>query len=515
MSFLEGFLLIASMLMLLVMALYAVQNTHAPGAVDFFALMMFSFVWSGASFMEELQTTYSGLLLWRNIGQLGVFGTPLIILFFSIRYTRRTKLLSYAYVVMLIQVISVGLIFTDSIHHLMRDTITMIHSEVYGPTLIVTSTPLGLGLVTFNFMLAIGAVIVIFDTMRHLEGEARKKLGYVNLSIFLVFIAALVKMALLTDMGIHVSISVLFIPGALLLFVVMFKYDILNFSPIGRDVVFNHIDQGIVITDAAGIITDLNDLATKWLNAYIGMPSKLIGLSVNDLIDSVDDDINVETVQENTSFELHFTNLDPKCLRIERYPMIEKNGQHRGTVVIMSDITDQKDLQKSLQYLAKHDSLTMTLNRHAFEQLYQSINENGPPLIAMIMLDVDGFRAINNTHGHVFGDTVLRRLSETIRSLLPEKAHIGRLGGDEFGIILENRSKEDALTYAETIRQSVSSLGLTVSDARPVSVSISLGITDNDGLIVSFDKLRNTADIALYKAKEQGKNTSVVTSFQR
>lgn len=121
------------------------------------------------------------------------------------------------------------------------------------------------------------------------------------------------------------------------------------------------------------------------------------------------------------------------------------------------------------------------------------------------MLDIDNFKKINDTYGHQSGDLALKEISLILRSYLRANTIIGRLGGEEFGIILPNVPLEDAIKIAERIRSVIENREIKYED-KIIRITASFGITEvKEG--DTFDTLYKRVDEALYKAKKDGKNT--------
>lgn len=205
------------------------------------------------------------------------------------------------------------------------------------------------------------------------------------------------------------------------------------------------------------------------------------------------------------AFEL--TRPDGRSLRIMGAPvMIE--GEPEGLVLLQEDITEHKNYQATLERLATTDHLTGLLNRRAFldatEREIRRAHRYGQPL-ALIMLDVDHFKRINDGHGHPAGDEVLRRIAATCRGMLRDGDLMGRLGGEEFAITLVQPPLQVATAVAERLRKAVSELDIEFGGER-LAVTISLGIAEVGEGITSLDHLISKADACLYTAKREGRN---------
>lgn len=188
-------------------------------------------------------------------------------------------------------------------------------------------------------------------------------------------------------------------------------------------------------------------------------------------------------------------------------PMLE-NGQLVGVEVVFQDISLRKAMEQELMRLATTDPLTGLPNRrHFMEQLEYElarIKRFGKPA-CLLMLDLDHFKRVNDTYGHAAGDAVLRHFALLAQNSLREIDLIGRLGGEEFGVLLPGTDMAGALELAERLRLAVAAAPVQVEeDAIPVTVSV--GVAEFLSADPHPDDILARADMALYKAKESGRN---------
>ena len=186
----------------------------------------------------------------------------------------------------------------------------------------------------------------------------------------------------------------------------------------------------------------------------------------------------------------------------------DKQNEIQHYLVIMTDITEQKEAQYALQKLANYDVLTGLINRTLLvDRLEQSIKsaKRHDARIALLFIDLDRFKPINDTFGHEAGDIVLVEVSNRLRARFREQDSVARLGGDEFVVVLE---EIDAI---DSVNKIVAELLIDLERAIPVinqtiSISASIGITlfPDDGL--DAELLLRNADVAMYNAKQTGKN---------
>ncbi|MDT8445694.1 MAG: diguanylate cyclase [bacterium] len=191
---------------------------------------------------------------------------------------------------------------------------------------------------------------------------------------------------------------------------------------------------------------------------------------------------------------------------------LDPAGRPKWVEGVARDISQRKQMEDELLRLATTDDLTGLYNRRHFfgraEQLITVVQRYQRPLSAL-MLDLDHFKKINDQFGHQAGDKVLQLFAGTCKQLVRDADLVGRLGGEEFGIVLPETSTESAHILAERIRSSVESARLEGSYEQ-VGVTVSIGLVGMQGNHDNLEQLLSQADMALYEAKAQGRNRVVV-----
>lgn len=170
-----------------------------------------------------------------------------------------------------------------------------------------------------------------------------------------------------------------------------------------------------------------------------------------------------------------------------------------------------RDAREQMEYLAMHDSLTGLLNRRAIQQhieaeTVRAVRTAAP--LAVILMDLDLFKEVNDRFGHAVGDQALRMFAEIVQQMVRPYDWAGRWGGEEFLIVLPGVTEVDAVSVAERIRISVETAMLPMPDGSEMRFTVSMGVasaTGEKGNIVP-EKLVQSADEALYRAKSEGRN---------
>jgi diguanylate cyclase (GGDEF)-like protein len=198
-----------------------------------------------------------------------------------------------------------------------------------------------------------------------------------------------------------------------------------------------------------------------------------------------------------------------RWIRNNGRPYSELDGSFAGYVGSCYDITDYKEQEKKLTFLANHDALTGLPNRRSLgDHLNRAIaRARRGHFSALLFMDLDNFKTVNDTLGHDAGDQVLATVTRLIRNELRQEDMLARLGGDEFAVLLDAASGEDAEIAAERIRTTVAHHNFDLC-GQHFDLSLSIGLTPVDGNL-DCNALLARADEAMYKAKFHGKNRVV------
>ena len=176
---------------------------------------------------------------------------------------------------------------------------------------------------------------------------------------------------------------------------------------------------------------------------------------------------------------------------------------------VVRDISERKRVEQELRRMATTDPLTGLWNRRRFMELSETelsrLRRYGRP-VSVLMLDIDHFKAVNDTHGHAAGDEALCQLADICRSTLRETDHLGRLGGEEFAALLPETGLDEAADVAERLRQRLAASAFPLSCGITLRITVSIGVASCADDDTAIDRALGRADRALYRAKNSGRN---------
>jgi diguanylate cyclase (GGDEF)-like protein len=190
-------------------------------------------------------------------------------------------------------------------------------------------------------------------------------------------------------------------------------------------------------------------------------------------------------------------------------PIRDRIGNIIGSVMVFHDVSKESRLFRQLSYQASHDTLTGLINRREFENrlvaAMDSARANVEEKHALLYVDLDQFKVVNDTFGHTAGDALLRQLSEMIQSSIRSTDILARLGGDEFGILLERCDEARAIEVAENIRNSIEGYRFEWQGSF-TTVRCSIGVVLVTSENADVAGVMSSADVACYSAKDMGRN---------
>lgn len=297
--------------------------------------------------------------------------------------------------------------------------------------------------------------------------------------------------------------------SAVLTFRVIRYAGIFDLVPLARGHVFLGMRDAVLILDTRGRLMDFNPAAGTLLPF---LSNENLGARVQELFPH-DPELCQALLTSDQSQELRL-GADPKSHHFEVRTFKLLSGEKQlGCAAILSDITSQVHLREELRRLADTDSLTGVANRRRFVETLEKHCEARDSIgvcFSLLLLDLDHFKAINDCYGHPAGDEVLCSVTKRLQLCIRPCDLLGRLGGEEFAILLPDICSKDAGTIAERIRTALAKEPVRVGK-HEIRVTASIGVTSYAALEpTNYDALLKSVDTKLYQAKENGRNQVVM-----
>ena len=284
-------------------------------------------------------------------------------------------------------------------------------------------------------------------------------------------------------------------------------------------VTLQSIGDGVITTDADGLVDYINPVAqdlTGWdQRSARGKPVSDIMMLVNAHTRATVENPVIRCLKEGRMISLPESTVlitrssEEISIQDSASPIRDRIGNIIGSVMIFHDVSKESRMFRKLSYQASHDTLTGLINRREFENCLTTaiddIKNNGEQTHALLYIDLDQFKVVNDTFGHVAGDALLKQLSELIQKSIRSTDILARLSGDEFGVLVERCDDERAIEVAEAIRGSIEDYRFEWQESF-TNIRCSIGIVMMTSENADVAGLMSSADVACYSAKDMGRN---------
>jgi diguanylate cyclase (GGDEF)-like protein/PAS domain S-box-containing protein len=283
--------------------------------------------------------------------------------------------------------------------------------------------------------------------------------------------------------------------------------------------------EAIIATDAAGLITYINPAAERLTGSGA---TAAIGKTLEDIVGFVDETdrrlLSDPVRQALTSgapvnlsrraLLLSRANGSERSIELSASPIRNDVKELIGAVVLLHDVTELRGLARQMSYQATHDALTGLVNRREFEGRLEEAIESGhrgDGQHVLCYLDLDRFKVVNDTSGHLAGDSMLREVAKVLRDAVRDSDTVARLGGDEFGMLLIGCPLEKARQIADDVCRAVGDYRFVWKD-KIFNIGVSIGLVEISRESGTLEELFAAADSACYVAKKQGSGRVAVYS---
>lgn len=287
----------------------------------------------------------------------------------------------------------------------------------------------------------------------------------------------------------------------------------------------NSLAEAVIATDVEGRITYLNPAAERLAAASA---DQAIGKTLEEiigLVDETDRRLLADPVRQALTSGAPVTlgrrallisraDASERSIEVSATPMRNAAAEQVGAVVLLHDVSEQRGLARQMSYQATHDALTGLVNRREFERRLEEAIESGhrgDGQHVLCYLDLDRFKVVNDTSGHLAGDSMLREVAKLLRDAVRDSDTVGRLGGDEFGMLLIGCPLEKARQIADDVCRSVGDHRFVWRD-RMFNIGVSVGLVEISRESGTLEELLTAADSACYVAKKQGSGRVAVYS---
>lgn len=277
------------------------------------------------------------------------------------------------------------------------------------------------------------------------------------------------------------------------------------------------INEAVITTDKSGKILTLNHTAEKLFQLD---PVAAYGLGFSELCQLHEDSANTRDdtrnynpielcLQSDSAFNINkltLTNNNDSTFNIDCSvsPLHSSKNKIIGCVMVIRDVTHERKKSTEIEHRAKHDALTGIYNRHAFELALDDVTQSEGHQHVLCYIDLDQFKIVNDTCGHMAGDELLRQLTDSMQRNIRKSDVFARLGGDKFGVLMKDCDLAHAFKVSGQIKDTITDYTFHWED-KTFQLGASIGLANINSETSPTNALQH-ADAACFSAKEQGRN---------
>jgi len=456
--------------------------------------------------MEVNMSQLDQLLFWNQIQYLGIPFFPGLWLLVSILYTGRGS-----------QFKGIGwfLIFSVPIITFIARATNEWHGLYYTKIELITSNDITLMLLSkgplYVFHMVYVLVTLLMCTWFYYQ-RYKMSTGLERMPFRLLLIASILPYVSLVLVALNMGgtgidfTAIILPPCVLLINIALTRYNFMEIKTLARERVFVDSESGLVLLNKNYEVVDFNPASIaffKWLGIDIssGQLEQILA-DHSALLEDIKE-AKERVLYANYQEEMKFLNI-----KVHR---IQSGTEINGFLVTLEDVTEREQLKERLIEMANTDGLSGLNNRRYFSECAHDIYTRAKrynETFCVLMMDIDYFKKINDSYGHSVGDDVIRTFSNLLQSTFRSTDIIGRMGGEEFAVIMINVDHDTAFKKAEEFRTLVENHIMIFGNFQ-FKITVSIGMSEMTSTTPSFDTLVSQADHLLYKAKDAGRNRTM------
>jgi diguanylate cyclase (GGDEF)-like protein len=509
----------------LLVASMAWQRRGALLAATYFSLMMAAAtVYAAVAALEAIATTLAGKLFWSTLEYAGTGGIILFFLLFADAFTHQRSQVTYSRLgrLSLLPLFNLLVVATNGWHHWVWSSVAFAPSA---HNLAIYHHGPGYYWVVVGIYLYVLRGIQLLATAA-LNGSPlrRRQALFLLLGSLFPYLGGALYSLQLTPAGLNIT-PMSFMATGIILFWALFRIGVFDVLPIARETVIEQLRDGVIVVDLQHRIVDINRQGHRLLRLKRGC----MGRSLHTALANLPDLLHHYDQGHETPLGLWLNEQQSCYVTVQISALADRQGEVHGRLLVLQDVTQQYQadlelrqahaclqrqlqeiqfLQAELTHQARRDQLTGLFNRHYLNeqipQILQAAQQAGTTVV-FIMLDIDHFKQINDTHGHRAGDIVLQAFGQMLLQHVRSHDLACRLGGEEFLVVLPHTTLTVGQQRADSMRRAFETSGLQWAGAT-ITTTVSGGIALFPDHGTNDDDLLHAADVALYDAKRAGRN---------
>ena len=457
--------------------------------------------WMLLILLDLLSTNLFWKQVWWSLIPFAIFNTLMALMFFSLEYSLRLKrvprwiILVFGGATLMIT----ALACTNELHHQYWSVM-----ELNGTYLQVMGSLFNLQL-GYTYLLSLASLVLLVRAHLQATGVLRRQTELMLIGLLIPILISVASdvfgwnpLPYIDEPALSIVFSVALFGWATL------RFNVFYLLPVASDVIIRNMQNGVLVTDVDGMVILTNPAILRELGKS---GQQFIGQPVAELLAGWLPEASQAWIEGKQDSQLVTLEASPRYFHMSISPLAGNSGDVIGSLLTLHDVSEQKNYENRLRELAISDPLTGCYNRRYFYEMahtyFDQMRRSARPL-SILMLDLDHFKTVNDTYGHVQGDRVLQKVAAVCKIRLRVSDIFARYGGEEFILAMPETDAREAMAVAERLRVAIEQL---VIEPDQISVTASIGIAESTlepGL--SFDDLLKRADEAMYHSKRTGRN---------
>ncbi|MDD5601186.1 MAG: diguanylate cyclase, partial [Actinomycetota bacterium] len=444
--------------------------TYRKGLQDIIGIgiMILSTIWLTAYIFQQCITINYLKVLFDKIQYTGILLLPVGLFLLAVRYVNYNKIFKIKYILLIctLPVITVFLTLTNEIHKLiwtdakvvLFDSFNMIVKE-YNTMYFVS--------IFYSLALTIaGIVIIVIDIIKSYgnPGEQNNWKKFLLIPYILIpWLVTLIKYQSFNPFPFIVETPIIITACTPIIIGFLNKTKIREIMPVTFETIFEKMDDGIILVDKKDNILKLNQASRQIFNIHL---NEVVGKPIINLLtrlnESPDAFLKNEDLKIKNKGGQYFYNARQTEIKNDR-------GKLLGKVIVLRDITEIRKAEEEIKYLSFYDKLTGVYNRAFFDIELNRLNASHQMPLSLVIGDVNGLKIINDAFGHAYGDKLLIKIADILKSCFRKEDIIARWGGDEFSALLPNTSY---FTTMQIVNRVIKKCKECSTDTMVISISI-------------------------------------------
>ncbi|MBD2562877.1 MULTISPECIES: histidine kinase N-terminal 7TM domain-containing diguanylate cyclase [Nostoc] len=490
----------------------------------FISMMLAIAGYATVAAMEAAAIILREKIFWSKLEYVGSGSVITLFLIFAMHFTNKNRWLTPRNTALLwaIPTFNVILVATNEWHGLVWSGFL---PDPKGTNFVIYQHNLGFfWVMVCVYLYTVTGVVMLIQKALLPSVLSRRQSSMALAGAILPILGASLYMLRLTPPGLNIT-PMSFMLAGLFYFVSLFRFRMFDLVPVARDTLIENMSDGVLVLDAQNRIIDFNPA----LKRLIGVKKQYIGQPAAQVLAILPEIVRLYHAHESDKTEIFIDSVTPCYVELLITSLHNERKQLTGRLLVLRDVTQryqaESELRQANEYLQKQvleikvlqvqlreqamrDGLTGLFNRRYFDEIFpqeliRATRDFGR--VALIIMDIDYFKNINDTFGHQVGDRVIQAFADILRNYSDSPNIVCRYGGEEFVLVLPGLTQEKAFQHAEKIRLSFQA-SLLESGGKEIDTTVSGGVGMFPDHGKTSDELLLVVDKALYAAKLDGRN---------